>query len=56
MLFSIAKACKERNNRVIYFAGYRKPEDFFKRETCNSLVTQHAQTQKGKVYRLPDFS
>jgi NADPH-dependent glutamate synthase beta subunit-like oxidoreductase/NAD(P)H-flavin reductase len=32
VLFSIAKAFKERNNRVIYFAGYRKREDFFKRE------------------------
>jgi NADPH-dependent glutamate synthase beta subunit-like oxidoreductase/NAD(P)H-flavin reductase len=32
VLFSIAKAFKEKNNRVIYFAGYRKKEDFFKRE------------------------
>ncbi len=32
VLFSIAKAFKERNNRVIYFAGYKKAEDLFKRE------------------------
>ncbi len=32
VLFSIAKAFKARNNRVIYFAGYKKKEDFFKRE------------------------
>ena len=32
VLFSIAKAFKENNNRVIYFAGYKKKEDFFKRE------------------------
>jgi NADPH-dependent glutamate synthase beta subunit-like oxidoreductase/NAD(P)H-flavin reductase len=32
VLFSIAKAFKEKNNRVIYFAGYKKKEDFFKRE------------------------
>jgi len=32
VLFSIAKAFREKNNRVIYFAGYKKKEDFFKRE------------------------
>jgi NAD(P)H-flavin reductase len=32
VLFSIAKAFKARKNRVIYFAGYKKKEDFFKRE------------------------
>ncbi len=32
VLFSIAKAAKERNNKVIYFAGYRKADDVFKRE------------------------
>jgi NAD(P)H-flavin reductase len=32
VLFSIAKAFKEKNNRVVYFAGYKKKEDFFKRE------------------------
>ena len=32
VLFSIARACKEAGNRVIYFAGYKRREDFFKRE------------------------
>ncbi|HXX64906.1 MAG TPA: FAD-dependent oxidoreductase [Bacteroidota bacterium] len=32
VLFSIAKAYKEKGNTVIYFAGYKKKEDLFKRE------------------------
>ena len=32
VLFSIAKAFKEKNNKVIYFAGYKKMGDLFKRE------------------------
>ena len=32
VLFSIAKEFKERGGRVIYFAGYKKREDMFKRE------------------------
>ncbi|HET6373736.1 MAG TPA: FAD-dependent oxidoreductase [Candidatus Polarisedimenticolia bacterium] len=32
VLFSIAKAMKEAGCRVVYFAGYKKPGDFFKRE------------------------
>ncbi len=32
VLFSIAKGMKEAGCRVIYFAGYKKPADFFKRE------------------------
>jgi NAD(P)H-flavin reductase len=31
VLFSIAKALRENGNRVIYFAGYKKGEDLFKR-------------------------
>jgi NADPH-dependent glutamate synthase beta subunit-like oxidoreductase/NAD(P)H-flavin reductase len=31
VLFSIAKAAKERGSRVIYFAGYKKGADFYKR-------------------------
>ncbi|MDM8335305.1 ferredoxin reductase domain-containing protein [Wolbachia pipientis] len=30
VLFSIGKACLEKNNRVLYFAGYRKLNDVFK--------------------------
>lgn len=32
VLFSIARGMKEAGCRVIYFAGYKKPADFFKRE------------------------
>jgi NADPH-dependent glutamate synthase beta subunit-like oxidoreductase/NAD(P)H-flavin reductase len=32
VLFSIAKALKEKNSNVIYFAGFKKKEDIFKRE------------------------
>jgi NAD(P)H-flavin reductase len=32
VLFSIGKKARERNNRVVYFAGYKKAEDFYKRE------------------------
>ena len=32
VLFSIAKEMKERGNRVIYFAGYKKGEDLFKQD------------------------
>ena len=31
VLFSIAAALKQRGNRVIYFAGFKKPRDLFKR-------------------------
>jgi NAD(P)H-flavin reductase len=32
VLFSIAKAFKEKGGRVVYFAGYKKRDDLFKRE------------------------
>ncbi|MBK8879588.1 MAG: FAD-dependent oxidoreductase [Haliscomenobacter sp.] len=32
VLFSIARAFKEKGGRVIYFAGYKKKADFYKRE------------------------
>jgi NAD(P)H-flavin reductase len=32
VLFSIAKAFKAKNNKVIYFAGYKKNTDLFRRE------------------------
>jgi NADPH-dependent glutamate synthase beta subunit-like oxidoreductase/NAD(P)H-flavin reductase len=32
VLFSIAKAFKEKNTKVLYFAGYKKAQDLFKRE------------------------
>src|SRR5438477_11543359 len=32
VLFSIGKKARELGNRVVYFAGYKKPDDFYKRE------------------------
>src|SRR5205085_10104121 len=40
VLFSIAKAMREKGNRVIYFAGYRKGEDLFKREEIETATDQ----------------
>jgi NADPH-dependent glutamate synthase beta subunit-like oxidoreductase/NAD(P)H-flavin reductase len=40
VLFSIAKAIREKNNRVIYFAGYKKGEDLFKREEIEDATDQ----------------
>jgi NADPH-dependent glutamate synthase beta subunit-like oxidoreductase/NAD(P)H-flavin reductase len=40
VLFSIAKAMRERGNRVIYFAGYKKGEDLFKREDIEAATDQ----------------
>ncbi|MBM4166877.1 MAG: pyridine nucleotide-disulfide oxidoreductase [Ignavibacteria bacterium] len=38
VLFSIAKAMKEKNNKVIYFAGYKKKEDVFKQEEIEAYT------------------
>jgi len=40
VLFSIAKAMRERGNKVIYFAGYKKGEDLFKREEIEGATDQ----------------
>ena len=40
VLFSIAKAMRENGNKVIYFAGYKKGEDLFKREEIEAATDQ----------------
>ncbi|MCA1592973.1 MAG: FAD-dependent oxidoreductase [Acidobacteria bacterium] len=40
VLFSIAKALRESANRVIYFAGYKRGEDLFKREEIEAATDQ----------------
>jgi NADPH-dependent glutamate synthase beta subunit-like oxidoreductase/NAD(P)H-flavin reductase len=40
VLFSIAKAMKANNNRLIYFAGYKNGADLFKREEIENSVDQ----------------
>ncbi len=40
VLFSIAKALRESNNKVIYFAGYKDGADLFKREEIENATDQ----------------
>jgi NADPH-dependent glutamate synthase beta subunit-like oxidoreductase/NAD(P)H-flavin reductase len=40
VLFSIARGMRERGNRVIYFAGYKRGEDLFKREEIEAATDQ----------------
>jgi NADPH-dependent glutamate synthase beta subunit-like oxidoreductase/NAD(P)H-flavin reductase len=40
VLFSIAKALREAGNQVIYFAGYKRGEDLFKREDIEAATDQ----------------
>jgi NADPH-dependent glutamate synthase beta subunit-like oxidoreductase/NAD(P)H-flavin reductase len=40
VLFSIAKAMREHGNTVIYFAGYKRGEDLFKREDIEAATDQ----------------
>src|SRR5437879_5982592 len=40
VLFSIAKGMRDKGNRVIYFAGYRRGEDLFKREEIENATDQ----------------
>src|SRR5207253_4758398 len=40
VLFSIAKGMREKGNRVVYFAGYKKGEDLFKREEIENATDQ----------------
>jgi len=40
VLFSIARALRARNNRVLYFAAYRKREDIYKVEEIEAATDQ----------------
>lgn len=40
VLFSIAKALRENNNDVIYFAGYKNGADLYKREEIENATNQ----------------
>jgi NAD(P)H-flavin reductase len=40
VLFSIAKALRENNNKVIYFAGYKNGEDLYKREEIEKATNE----------------
>jgi NADPH-dependent glutamate synthase beta subunit-like oxidoreductase/NAD(P)H-flavin reductase len=60
VLFSIALALKERNNRVIYFAGYKKADDLFKRhdieKACDVVVWSTDATPIIPAHRPQDKS
>jgi NAD(P)H-flavin reductase len=38
VLFSIGKKARQRGTRVVYFAGYKKAEDFYKREELEAAA------------------
>ncbi len=40
VLFSIARALRAADNPVVYFAGYRRPDDVFKREDIEAATDQ----------------
>ena len=40
VLFSIARALREKGSRVVYFAGYKRGEDLFKREAIEASTDQ----------------
>ena len=40
VLFSIARALRDRNNKVVYFAGYKNSADLFKREEIENATDQ----------------
>ena len=40
VLFSIARAMRDNNNHVVYFAGYKNGEDLFKREEIENATDQ----------------
>jgi NAD(P)H-flavin reductase/NADPH-dependent glutamate synthase beta subunit-like oxidoreductase len=40
VLFSIARALRDNGNKVLYFAGYKKGEDVFKREDIEAATDQ----------------
>jgi NADPH-dependent glutamate synthase beta subunit-like oxidoreductase/NAD(P)H-flavin reductase len=40
VLFSIARALRDNNNHVVYFAGYKNGQDLFKREEIENATDQ----------------
>jgi NAD(P)H-flavin reductase len=40
VLFSIARALRKKNNKVVYFAGYKNSTDLFKREEIENATDQ----------------
>ena len=54
VLFSIAQALKAHGNRVLYFAGYKKGDDLFKRDEIEAATDQVIwSTDSGVADRAP---
>ena len=53
VLFSIAKALRDGGNKVIYFAGYKKGEDLFKREEIEAATDQIVWSTDTGVFIAP---
>jgi NADPH-dependent glutamate synthase beta subunit-like oxidoreductase/NAD(P)H-flavin reductase len=52
VLFSIARAMKANNNHVVYFAGYKRGDDLFKREEIEKATDQVVwSTDSGEAIR-----
>lgn len=60
VLFSIAKAMKDAGNKVVYFAGYKKPEDLFHRDdieaACHQVIWSVDSGEPIKAQRPQDRS
>ena len=60
VLFSIAAALKANGNRVLYFAGYKRPRDLFKRraieDPCDVVVWSVDEGQPIPAHRPQDKS
>jgi NAD(P)H-flavin reductase len=60
VLFSIGRAAREKGNKVLYFAGYRKADDFYKRDEIEAgadLVIYSVDTGPAIPARRPqDYS
>ncbi len=60
VLFSIAEALKQKGNRVIYFAGYKKKSDLYKREeverSCDMVVWSVDEGEMIEPHRPQDRS
>jgi NAD(P)H-flavin reductase len=53
VLFSIARALRDRRNAVVYFAGYKRGEDLFKREEIEISTDQVIWSTEGGAPIVP---
>ncbi|MBI5196982.1 MAG: pyridine nucleotide-disulfide oxidoreductase, partial [Nitrospirae bacterium] len=56
VLFSIGKALRDKGNKVIYFAGYKKPQDVYKLdeiEAASDVIVWSVDVTPGVIPRRP---